>query len=183
MRFVASAGLLGVVLGAAVAVSACNVVVEPDSTGSSTMPSSTIIQAATPDATQAPTSEPSSEPTQTPTSAPSAEPTPAPTSDPSYVSALTPSCLLAPSNGKDTRIEVTGSDSDAACASLVSVLGSSNWEIVGSSNGEFGFIIPDADSSTLCVGTVGSSTFKVLDHEFVNGTGDAACSQLQTAYP
>jgi hypothetical protein len=32
------------------------------------------------------------------------------------------------------------------------------------------------------VGTVGQSTFKVIDHEYIHSNGSAACSQLQSAH-
>ncbi len=139
----------------AVGLSGCDVVVDQSPVGSASAPNSTLAPASSPTAAPGETSG----------------------------TALTPSCLLAPTNGKDTRIEVTGSDSDAQCATIANLLGGADWASAGSSNGEFAFIMPAADSSTMCVGIVGSSTYKVLDHQYVNGTGDVACSQLRTAYP
>jgi hypothetical protein len=85
------------------------------------------------------------------------------------------SCLLAPvDTAKDTRIQVYGT-----------VLGTSNWTEAGQqASGPPAFPIPSDDTSTICRGVVGQSTYEVLDHAYVNGTGTAACGALtSSAYP
>jgi len=86
-------------------------------------------------------------------------------------------CYVAPSDGKDTRVSITGVDAATTCPQVQATLGASTWTVLADNAP-----VPSDDVKTLCQGTVGQSTWRVLDHRFVNFTGLAACDTLQHAY-
>lgn len=83
------------------------------------------------------------------------------------------SCDVAPTDGEDARVQVSGPDAGAVCTQMVSTLGSSSWTVIAGDSP-----VPEDDTKTMCQGTQGQSQFKVLDHEFIHVLGDEACSSL-----